>query len=233
MPYLGNFLPPAPRSSRPRLRRPAAASVQTRLPLTDLEVPQQQRRRCAFLEDFSLHCELSSSSARFDVFDCPCGGRRRVIAPITSPDVARKILGLPSRPPPRPQSTGPALPRASLTAAAALPRRNLTDSSVASLPLPPRATSGHAVERLSPFESSARTLCALPSSRPSSKTRFVVLIGVGFKKRQRCSDECSSATPAARSSPARSYRSASCRASPTPAAPAALRPGRSSSARAG
>ena len=43
-----------------------------------------------------------------DVLHCPCGGRRRVLAVITSPDIARKILGLTPRalrlPPP---STGP------------------------------------------------------------------------------------------------------------------------------
>jgi len=45
----------------------------------------------------------------FDVFDCPCGGRRRVLALITSPAVAREILGLraASRPRPRQQPTGP------------------------------------------------------------------------------------------------------------------------------
>lgn len=36
----------------------------------------------------------------FDVFDCPCGGRRRVLAVIDSPELARKILGLPPRSPP-------------------------------------------------------------------------------------------------------------------------------------
>ena len=47
----------------------------------------------------------------FDVFACPCGGRRRVLALITSPVIARKILGLPSsagsRLPPLQQPTGP------------------------------------------------------------------------------------------------------------------------------
>jgi hypothetical protein len=42
----------------------------------------------------------------FDVFDCPCGGRRRVLAFVTSPKVARDILGPPS-PRPRLQPTGP------------------------------------------------------------------------------------------------------------------------------
>jgi len=42
----------------------------------------------------------------FDVFACPCGGRRRIIAFISSPSVARKVLGLPA-PRPRPQPTGP------------------------------------------------------------------------------------------------------------------------------
>lgn len=44
-----------------------------------------------------------------DVLACPCGGRRRVLAVITSPDVARKILGLPPRTlrVPHPPSTGP------------------------------------------------------------------------------------------------------------------------------
>ncbi len=43
----------------------------------------------------------------FDVFDCPCGGRRRVLALVTHPDLARKILGLPSHPRTRPLPTGP------------------------------------------------------------------------------------------------------------------------------
>ena len=45
----------------------------------------------------------------FDVFDCPCGGRREVLALITSPAVAREILGLPTATRPRTtrQSTGP------------------------------------------------------------------------------------------------------------------------------
>jgi hypothetical protein len=45
----------------------------------------------------------------FDVFDCPCGGRRRVLALITSPAVARAILGLRTTTRPRPtrQPTGP------------------------------------------------------------------------------------------------------------------------------
>jgi hypothetical protein len=43
----------------------------------------------------------------FDVFDCPCGARRRVIALITSPEVARRILGLPSHPRASPPTTGP------------------------------------------------------------------------------------------------------------------------------
>jgi hypothetical protein len=43
----------------------------------------------------------------FDVFDCPCGKRRRVIALITSPEVARRILGLPSHPRPSQPPTGP------------------------------------------------------------------------------------------------------------------------------
>ena len=63
----------------------------------------------------------------FDVFDCPCGGRRRLLAFVTSPEVARLFLGPPS-PRPRPQPTGPhtALPclltaRAPPEAAAATP----------------------------------------------------------------------------------------------------------------
>lgn len=43
----------------------------------------------------------------FDVFACPCGGKRRVLAFITSPELARKILRLPSRPRQRPLPTGP------------------------------------------------------------------------------------------------------------------------------
>ncbi len=43
----------------------------------------------------------------FDVFDCPCGGRRRVLALVTHPDLARKILGFPSHPRTRPLPTGP------------------------------------------------------------------------------------------------------------------------------
>ena len=43
----------------------------------------------------------------FDVFACPCGGRRRVLALITSPDVARKILGIPSRQRLWQKNTGP------------------------------------------------------------------------------------------------------------------------------
>jgi hypothetical protein len=43
----------------------------------------------------------------FDVFACPCGARRRVIALITSPEVARQILGLPPHPRPSPPPTGP------------------------------------------------------------------------------------------------------------------------------
>ena len=43
----------------------------------------------------------------FDVFACPCGARRRVIALITSPEIARQILGLPPHTRPSPQPTGP------------------------------------------------------------------------------------------------------------------------------
>ena len=42
----------------------------------------------------------------FDVFACPCGGRRRILAFITSPELARQVLGLPARNG-RPQPTGP------------------------------------------------------------------------------------------------------------------------------
>jgi hypothetical protein len=43
----------------------------------------------------------------FDVFQCPCGARRRVIALITSPELARRILGLPPFSLPSPPPTGP------------------------------------------------------------------------------------------------------------------------------
>lgn len=43
----------------------------------------------------------------FDVFDCPCGGRRRVLALIRSPALARKLLGLPARARPPALPTGP------------------------------------------------------------------------------------------------------------------------------
>lgn len=42
----------------------------------------------------------------FDVFACPCGGRRRILAFITSPELSRQVLGLPARNG-RPQPTGP------------------------------------------------------------------------------------------------------------------------------
>jgi hypothetical protein len=47
----------------------------------------------------------------FDVFDCPCGGRRRVLAFIDSPALARKILGLPATSPPRAQAQPQAPPQ--------------------------------------------------------------------------------------------------------------------------
>jgi len=45
-----------------------------------------------------------------DVLACPCGGRRRILADITEPDVVVAILahlGLPTEPPPRAKARGP------------------------------------------------------------------------------------------------------------------------------
>jgi hypothetical protein len=45
-----------------------------------------------------------------DVLACPCGGRRRIIADITEPDVIVAILGhlgVPTEPPPIARARGP------------------------------------------------------------------------------------------------------------------------------
>jgi hypothetical protein len=58
---------------------------------------------------------LLRHSFNLDVLRCPCGGHRKVLAAVTSPAVAEKVLRhlgkLPSRPPP---ATGPPLPQLSL-----------------------------------------------------------------------------------------------------------------------
>ena len=50
-----------------------------------------------------------------DVLSCPCGGRRRLLAAVTSPSVAEKVLRELGRlPPPGPPPTGPPPPQLSL-----------------------------------------------------------------------------------------------------------------------
>jgi hypothetical protein len=74
------------------------ASVAAQLPLDLAPIPPPPPRL-----DWAA---LLRRTWGFDVFACPCGGRRRVLAFVTSPQVASLILGPPS-PPPRLQPTGP------------------------------------------------------------------------------------------------------------------------------
>lgn len=90
--------PPDPPQPEPE---PAPTGTQLKLPATGA-VPRNPPVRPRL--DWA---QLLRRTWGFDVFDCPCGGRRRVLALITSQDVAAKILGLPSRPRTRPLPTGP------------------------------------------------------------------------------------------------------------------------------
>ena len=58
---------------------------------------------------------LLRHSFNLDVLQCPCGGRRRVLAAVVSPAVAEKVLGALGRLPPRPPlAQGPPEPQLSL-----------------------------------------------------------------------------------------------------------------------
>jgi len=91
-----------PRPPEPSEPAPAPAGTQLKLPATEApprESPVRPRLHWA---------QLLRRTWEFDVFDCPCGGRRSVLALINSPDVARRILGLPARPRTQPlRTTGP------------------------------------------------------------------------------------------------------------------------------
>jgi hypothetical protein len=75
---------------------PASVAAQLPLDLAPIPLPPPRLDWAALLR----------RTWGFDVFDCPCGGRRRVLAFVTSPEVANLILGPPS-PRPRLQPTGP------------------------------------------------------------------------------------------------------------------------------
>ena len=83
--------PPEPSEPEPE-PEPAPTGTQLKLPATEA-LPRTLPVRPRL--DWAL---LLRRTWGFDVFDCPCGGRRRVLSLITSQDVAAKILGLPSRP---------------------------------------------------------------------------------------------------------------------------------------
>ncbi|MBN1208819.1 MAG: hypothetical protein JXB05_28430, partial [Myxococcaceae bacterium] len=58
---------------------------------------------------------LLRHTSQLDVLQCPCGGRRRVLAAVTSPAVAEKVLRDIGRLPPHPPlATGPPPPQLSL-----------------------------------------------------------------------------------------------------------------------
>jgi hypothetical protein len=55
---------------------------------------------------------LLRHSFNLDVLQCPCGGRRRLLAAVVSPSVAERVLRQLGRLPPRPQlATGPPPPQ--------------------------------------------------------------------------------------------------------------------------
>ena len=102
--YFGVFAPHASARAQvvPSGKEPAEpATTPEQLSLDgDLRVPTRARPRLDW-------AQLLRRTWGFDVFDCPCGGRRRVLALVRSPAIARKILGLPLRDAVPPRSTGP------------------------------------------------------------------------------------------------------------------------------
>jgi len=108
--FFGAFAPNSKARTQVVPQRPAEQPAPAAPPGTPLEI-ELEARPSAPRRPLLDWAGLLRRTFGFDVFDCPCGGRRRVLALITSPAVARKILGLPaaSRPRPRPrqQPTGP------------------------------------------------------------------------------------------------------------------------------
>lgn len=87
--------------ARPQPPEPLTPGTQLKLPVT------QASPREASVRPRIDWAQLLRRTWGFDVFDCPCGGRRSVLALVTRPHVARQILGLPAWPGARPLTTGP------------------------------------------------------------------------------------------------------------------------------
>lgn len=90
-------------------RAPEAPQPAAPLPLPSSEsAPRTPRPRVDW-------ASLLRHSFNLDVLRCPCGGQRRLLAAVTSPAVAEKVLRELGRlPPPSPPATGPPVPQLSL-----------------------------------------------------------------------------------------------------------------------
>lgn len=99
--FFGVFAPHARARAQVVPSRTQPAPTPGQLPLDiGLRLPTPARPRLDW-------AQLLRRTWGFDVFDCPCGGRRRVLALVRSPVIARKILGLRPRAPAHPLPTGP------------------------------------------------------------------------------------------------------------------------------
>jgi hypothetical protein len=92
-----------------RLARPPQAPAPSP-PRAELPFPAQPAPRPRV--DWAT---LLRHSFDLDVLQCPCGGRRRILAAVVSPSVAERVLRQLGRLPPRPQlATGPPPPQLAL-----------------------------------------------------------------------------------------------------------------------
>jgi hypothetical protein len=97
-----------------RLARPRQAPASSPPPRAELPFPEQPAPRPPPRPRIDW-ATLLRHTFDLDVLQCPCGGRRRLLAAVVSPSVAERVLRQLGRLPPRPQlATGPPPPQLAL-----------------------------------------------------------------------------------------------------------------------